>query len=67
MSHNDPKHFIIPNAQPIVALECKVAFDKLEPQEKKYAHHYSKVRIRLIVYVNVLSKYRDYRPVGMED
>lgn len=46
MSHNDPKHFIIPNSQPIVNLECKVAFDKLTETEKLYAHHYSKVRRR---------------------
>lgn len=43
MSHNDRKHFIIPNSQPIVNLECKNAFDKLEENEKKYAHFFSKV------------------------
>ncbi|CRL05541.1 CLUMA_CG018025, isoform A [Clunio marinus] len=42
MSHNDPKHFIIPNSQPIVNLECKAAFDKLTETEKLYAHFYSK-------------------------
>lgn len=43
MSHNDKKHFVIPNSQPIVNLECKNAFDKLEENEKKYAHFFSKV------------------------
>lgn len=42
MSHNDPKHFVIPNSQPIVSLECSTAFGKLEKNEKLYAHHYSK-------------------------
>lgn len=43
MAHNDPKHFIIPNSQPIVNLECKAAFEKLTTNEKLYAHFYSKV------------------------
>lgn len=43
MSHDDPKHFIIPNSQPIVNLECKAAFDKLTETEKKYAHYQSQV------------------------
>lgn len=45
MGNDDRKHFIIPNTQPIVNLECKTAFDKLEEKEKKYAHHFSKVRV----------------------
>lgn len=51
MSHNDRKHFIIANSQPIVNLECKTAFEKLERDEKTYAHFYSKVNlIRHCVY-----------------
>lgn len=34
MSHNDPKHFIIPNSRPIVNFVCKSAFDKLTDTEK---------------------------------
>lgn len=37
------KHFILPNSQPIVFLECQNAFDKLENKERKYAHHFSRV------------------------
>lgn len=46
MAANDSerKHFILPNTTPIVNLECKPAFDKLEPNEKLYAHNFSKVR-----------------------
>lgn len=48
MSHNDPKHFVIPNSQPIVSLQCSSAFEKLEKQERLYAHHYSKVNINIM-------------------
>lgn len=51
MSHNDPKHFIIPNTQPVVVLECQAAFDKLTETEKLYAHFYSKVNFGFFVFV----------------
>lgn len=43
MDNNERKQYILPNNQPIVNLECKVAFENLTEQEKKYSHWYSKV------------------------
>ena len=43
MDNNERKQFILPKDQPIVNLECKVAFENLTEQEKKYSHWYSKV------------------------
>lgn len=40
---SERKHFILPNSQPIVFLECEKAFVKLENKEKSYAHHFAKV------------------------
>jgi len=34
-------HYMIPLDQPVVNLECQVAFENLTKQEKKYAHHLS--------------------------
>lgn len=65
MSHNDPKHFIIPNSQPIVNLECKSAFDKLTDTEKLYSHFYSKVGLCCFVVLDVLLKFIVSRRAGM--
>jgi hypothetical protein len=43
VSDNERKHHILPNSQPIGNLECQKSFEKLNSQEKKYAHHFSKV------------------------
>ncbi|XP_067008544.2 dipeptidyl peptidase 3 isoform X2 [Anabrus simplex] len=38
---SDRKHFILPNDQPVVELECSSAFTDLNNNEKLYAHHLS--------------------------
>ena len=43
MDNSERKEYILPNSQPVVNLECKVAFDNLTELEKKYAHWFSKV------------------------
>lgn len=43
MDNSERKEYILPNSQPVVNLECKVAFDNLTEVEKKYAHWFSKV------------------------
>ncbi|CAO1439060.1 unnamed protein product [Diamesa serratosioi] len=42
MDNSERKEYILPNSQPVVNLECKVAFDNLTELEKKYAHWFSK-------------------------
>ena len=41
--NSERKEYILPNSQPVVNLECQVAFDNLTEIEKKYAHWFSKV------------------------
>ncbi len=33
--------YILPLSQPVVSLDCEVAFNGLEPREKLYAHYLS--------------------------
>jgi dipeptidyl-peptidase-3 len=42
MSEVAVKDFILPNEQPVVPLECVMAFENLTAKEKAYAHHLSK-------------------------
>ncbi|XP_044727617.1 dipeptidyl peptidase 3 isoform X2 [Chrysoperla carnea] len=39
---SDRVHFLLPNNQPIVELECATAFNALTNDEKKYAHYLSR-------------------------
>jgi dipeptidyl-peptidase-3 len=52
---SDTEHFIIPNNQPVVELDCTTAFNGLTTKEKLYAHYLSQASWNggLIVLVQV--------------
>jgi len=56
MTSENIDDFIVPNDQPVVDLDCLVAFNNLTEVEKKYAHYLSKASYDggLIVLVQVL-------------
>ncbi|CAI4224265.1 unnamed protein product [Auanema sp. JU1783] len=55
MGSVDRSLYVLPNESPVCALECQEAFDRLNPQEKRYAHHIAKASFdgALIVFLQV--------------
>jgi dipeptidyl-peptidase-3 len=53
----DAEHFVLPNEQPVVELNCMTAFKRLTSREKLYAHYLSQASWNgsLIVLVQVSS------------
>lgn len=66
-SQIDKTHFVLPNNQPIIELNCATAFENLSDTEKLYAHYFSQVSIPNAIYFNLQSmkQHQFFRQLGM--